>query len=183
MFSKAGRTTALATTAGAALLVLAACGNSTPAASSATSSPAAAAGAAGAIGVHSTPAGTALVDSQGRTIYAFAADTRRHSNCDGSCLHYWPPVPGSEAAMGAKGSVTAQLGAIKRSDGSSQLTVNGWPMYTYIGDSAAGQSNGQGTNLSGGLWWVVNPNGTWITDAGASSPSSPSSSGGNGYGY
>jgi hypothetical protein len=35
-------------------------------------------------------------------------------------------------------------------------------MYTYAGDSQPGQANGQGQNLSGGLWWVVSGNGSWV---------------------
>lgn len=176
MFCSAGRFSALAATTGA-LLLLAGCGSDAPAAGSSTGSGAGSpAAATGAIGVHDTPAGTALVNSQGRTLYAFAADTRRHSNCEGSCLDYWPPVPGSQAATSAQEQVTGRLGTIKRSDGSTQLTVNGYPMYTYVGDSATGQANGQGTNLSGGLWWVVAPDGTWITDKPAGS------TGGNGAG-
>jgi predicted lipoprotein with Yx(FWY)xxD motif len=65
--------------------------------------------------------------------------------------------------------VTAKLATIKRSDGTSQLTANGYPVYTYVGDSAAGQTNGQGKNISGGLWWVVSSNGSWIKKAAATS--------------
>jgi hypothetical protein len=65
-----------------------------------------------------------------------------------------------------------------RSDGSTQLTVDGWPMYTYAGDSKPGQATGQGKNLSGGLWWVIAPSGKWIKDTGGTS-----GSGGGRYGY
>ena len=55
-------------------------------------------------------------------------------------------------------------------------------MYTYLGDSAPGLANGQGTNLSGGLWWVVSPDGTWVKSTTASSGATGSSSGtGGGY--
>jgi len=57
-----------------------------------------------------------------------------------------------------------------------QLTVNGWPMYTYAGDAAAGDATGQGKNLSGGLWWVVDPSGAWVKKA-----ASTSSGGKGGY--
>ena len=78
-------------------------------------------------------------------------------------------VSGAPSRMGSEpGSlrhspeVSATLGTIKRSDGSTQLTVNGWPMYTYSADSGPGQASGQGENLSGGLWWVVAASGAQI---------------------
>jgi Secreted repeat of unknown function len=64
----------------------------------------------------------------------------------------------------------------------SSWTPHGFPMYSYAGDSGPGQASGQGKNLSGGLWWVVAPSGSWIkTTGGSSSGSSPSSSSGGGY--
>jgi predicted lipoprotein with Yx(FWY)xxD motif len=157
----------------AALLTLAACGGGDGSRSS--SSPAA---AAGGIGKTSTSLGTILTDSAGMTLYAFAADQK------GICLTYWPPVPAKTAPKDPSG-VTAHLGVLTRSDGTKQLTVDGWPMYTYVGDHASGDTSGQGTNLSGGLWWVVGPDGSWIKDAagssGPSSPSYPQSQGNGGY--
>ena len=58
--------------------------------------------------------------------------------------------------------VTAKLATIKGSDGTTQLTVNGWPAYTYAADSEPGEASGQGKNLSGGLWWVFAPDGKQI---------------------
>jgi predicted lipoprotein with Yx(FWY)xxD motif len=55
----------------------------------------------------------------------------------------------------AGAGVTGKLGTIKRSDGSTQATYNGHPLYTYVGDSAPGQAKGNGLNLSGGLWHEV----------------------------
>jgi predicted lipoprotein with Yx(FWY)xxD motif len=51
--------------------------------------------------------------------------------------------------------VTGQLGVITREDGTSQLTVAGHPLYTFAGDTAPGQTNGQGKTLDGGLWTVA----------------------------
>jgi predicted lipoprotein with Yx(FWY)xxD motif len=51
--------------------------------------------------------------------------------------------------------VTGRLGTIKRADGSTQATYNGHPLYTYVGDTSAGQGNGNNLNLNGGLWRVV----------------------------
>jgi predicted lipoprotein with Yx(FWY)xxD motif len=184
------RTRAVAALAasGAAALLLSACGGGGSGSGGSASSGASASGAvdkaaAGKISVGHTTAGQVLVDTKGRTLYAFATDSRGHSSCSGSCLAYWPAVPGKDAKSGATAKVTAHLGTIKRSDGSTQLTVNGYPMYTYAGDSKAGQDNGQGKNLSGGLWWVVSPNGAWVKSPSGSGSSSSSSSSGSRSGY
>jgi predicted lipoprotein with Yx(FWY)xxD motif len=130
----------------------------------------------------STPVGTVLVDQQGKAMYVFAADQPGQSNCTGSCLTYWPPVAAPQSIPADPAGVSAKLGVLKRSDGSRQLTVNGWPVYTYVGDSTPGAITGQGLDLSGGLWWVVSPSGSQITTSPSSSSSAGSSSSG-GYGY
>jgi predicted lipoprotein with Yx(FWY)xxD motif len=169
----------------ASALLLAACGStaSTSSGSAPSSSPTAPVAATGALlATASTPLGSILVDGKGMTVYLFAADTPGHSACSGSCATYWPPVPAPATLPATLTGVTGTLGEITRTDGSKQLTVNGWPVYTYAADSAAGMASGQGKNLSGGLWWVLSPSGTAVkTSAGASSPSpstSKSSAGG-----
>jgi predicted lipoprotein with Yx(FWY)xxD motif len=175
--------------AGAAsvLLLTAACGGS-----SGTASPASSGGATAKSGTaksstanvstESTGAGKILVDAQGRTMYAFAADSKGKSNCSGSCLTYWPAVPAGSKTPKASAGVTATFGVLHRQDGTAQLTVDGYPMYTYVGDTKPGATTGQGKNLSGGLWWVVSPSGKWITKAGSATGSATkSSSGRNGY--
>jgi predicted lipoprotein with Yx(FWY)xxD motif len=146
------------------VLALAACGGSSyggsAAAQPSASKAAAASGAAVATG--NTDVGTVLVDSSGKTLYAFAADAKDHSNCSGSCAQYWPPVTVAKGSPTAAKGVSATLGTTTRTDGSMQLTVDGWPMYTYAGDAKAGDATGQGKNLSGGLWWVVDPSGQWV---------------------
>jgi predicted lipoprotein with Yx(FWY)xxD motif len=138
----------------------------------------------GAIATRSTSVGTVLTDGAGQTMYAFAADKKGVSHCSGSCLTYWPPVSAS-AAPKAAADVTAHLGTITGTDGQKQLTVDGWPMYTYVGDSNPGDTTGQGLDESGGLWWVVAPDGTWIKGSGSTSSGSSSSSSdqGNGMSY
>ncbi len=147
------------------VLALAACGGSSYGGSAATqpsgSIKPAAAASGSAVATGQTDVGTVLVDQNGKTLYAFAADAKNHSNCSGSCAQYWPPVAASGSPTASK-DVSATLGTTTRSDGSTQLTVNGWPMYTYAGDAKAGDATGQGKNLSGGLWWVVDPSGQWV---------------------
>src|SRR5580704_9694106 len=95
---------------------------------------------------------TVLTNAKGFTLYSFAPDTPATSKCYGSCAAYWPPVTGSTTASPG---VPGQVGTIKRTDGSEQLTYNGHPLYTYIGDSAPGQARGNNLNLNGGLWHEV----------------------------
>jgi predicted lipoprotein with Yx(FWY)xxD motif len=95
---------------------------------------------------------TVLTNATGKTLYWFAPDTPSKSVCNGSCAGYWPPVAGPvTAGPGVHGT----LGTIKRADGSVQETYNGHPLYTYVGDSAPGQANGNNLNLNGGLWHEV----------------------------
>jgi predicted lipoprotein with Yx(FWY)xxD motif len=95
---------------------------------------------------------TVLTNGKGFTLYSFAPDTPTTSKCYGTCAAYWPPVIGSSAAgSGLPGKTTT----IKRTDGSLQLTYNGHPLYTYVGDSAPGQASGNNLNLNGGLWLEV----------------------------
>jgi predicted lipoprotein with Yx(FWY)xxD motif len=95
---------------------------------------------------------TVLTNAKGFTLYSFAPDTPASSKCYGSCAVYWPPVTGTTAAgQGLPGKVTT----ITRTDGSHQLTYNGHPLYTYIGDTAPGQARGNNINLNGGLWHEV----------------------------
>jgi predicted lipoprotein with Yx(FWY)xxD motif len=126
----------------------------------------------------STGIGTVLVNSAGHTIYWFAKDTPTTSNCTGSCATYWPPVKGPVTAA-AGTSLPGKFGTIKRSDGTVQATYDGHPLYTYVADSAPGKTSGNGTNLSGGLWWAMTPTGAIPKAHPATSSSAPS----GGYGY
>src|SRR5580700_4358729 len=93
-----------------------------------------------------------LTDSRGLTLYWFAPDTSTKSVCYGSCAAYWPPATGTPSAGPG---VTGTLGTITRTDGTRQATYDGHPLYTYIGDNAPGQANGNNLNLNGGLWHEV----------------------------
>jgi predicted lipoprotein with Yx(FWY)xxD motif len=141
--------------AAAGLALIAACGDSSkPTAAEPPPSPTAA-----VISAQATPLGTILVNDKGRTVYVFGNDKTSASTCNGACAANWPPVVAPATVPSSAPGVTGALGTTTRSDGSKQLTVAGHPVYTFGGDSAAGQTNGQGINLDGGLWTVVQPSG------------------------
>jgi predicted lipoprotein with Yx(FWY)xxD motif len=92
---------------------------------------------------------TVLTDARGFTLYWFAPDTPARSACGGVCAGYWPPLTGTPSAGPG---VTGTLGTIKRPGGTTQVTYNRHPLYTYAGDTAPGQAFGNNLNLNGGLW-------------------------------
>jgi predicted lipoprotein with Yx(FWY)xxD motif len=185
--------------AAAAATLLAACGSSSPSSSggsaSGSSAPAAASSAPAAAATPSTSAaglstastakGTILVTAQGYAVYMFAIDSATKSNCDATCLKFWPALTGTPTA--ASGSnLTGKFGTITGTGGITQATYNGHPLYLFVEDKKPGQVNGNGVNTSGGLWYALNPSGNKISTTAAKSGSSASAStggGSGGYGY
>jgi predicted lipoprotein with Yx(FWY)xxD motif len=168
-----GRRVAAAVGAAGLVLLAAACGgSSTPSASpssaaassSSTSTPAASATASAAaaaaveLKTESTKLGTVLTDDKGKTVYWFAKDTSTASACTGACATAWPPVIGMpQAASGT--TLTGRFGTIRRSDGTLQATYNGHPLYTFEGDTAPGQTNGNGIIAFGAAWSAITVSG------------------------
>jgi predicted lipoprotein with Yx(FWY)xxD motif len=95
---------------------------------------------------------TVVTSAKGFTLYWFVPDTATTSKCYGVCAQYWPPVLGTPKAGPG---VTGALGTIKRSDGTTQATYDGHPLYTYASDSAPGQATGNNITLNGGVWHEV----------------------------
>jgi predicted lipoprotein with Yx(FWY)xxD motif len=162
--------------AAAGLAALGACGSSGTSGTPSGSSTASSSAAATAVGLKTAKVSgtTVLTNAKGFTLYSFAPDTATKSTCNGACATSWPPV---KAAAGAS-AVKAPFATIKRSDGSTQLTFDGHPLYTFVGDRAPGQANGNGVNAFGGLWHEAPASGS-PAPAGNSS----SGSGGAGSGY
>jgi predicted lipoprotein with Yx(FWY)xxD motif len=126
-----------------------------------TSTTASTGGGTAVISVATNPKlGQILVDSQGNTVYYFLKDKQggKTSTCSGACAGVWPPVTGTP--KGEKGAQTSKLGTVKRSDGSTQVTYNGWPLYTYTGDSKPGDTNGNDFEQFGAEWYAITPAGT-----------------------
>lgn len=125
---------------------------------SAASSPAA---PTGAVAVGTTRnLGQFLVDSQGRTLYVFQKDTGTASTCYSACAAIWPPLTASAAPHAGPGVVANQLGRTLRTDGATEVTYDGHPLYYYAADTGPGQTQGQGLNQFGGSWHVIAPSGT-----------------------
>ncbi len=120
--------------------------------------------------------GTFLVDGTGRALYLWEADSAGKSTCAGSCAAAWPPVPATSTVTASGGALASDLSTITRSDGSKQVAYDGHPLYYFVGDKSAGQTNGQGSNAFGAKWWLVAPSGTAIT-----SSSTATKSAGGGY--
>jgi predicted lipoprotein with Yx(FWY)xxD motif len=103
--------------------------------------------------------GTILVDSEGRALYDFHKDKGGTSSCYGACAGAWPPLltEGDPQAQGA--ADRSLLGTTKRKDGTVQITYNGWPLYTYIGDQNPGEANGNDIDQFGAEWYALQPSG------------------------
>lgn len=108
--------------------------------------------------------GTVLVSGKGLTLYIYLPDAQSsHSRCTDVCAGAWPPVelPAGVSSAPIGGEARASLiGTTTRPGGGMQVTYNGWPLYTWTGDSGPGQATGQGIYNLGGLWYVINPDGT-----------------------
>jgi predicted lipoprotein with Yx(FWY)xxD motif len=197
------RTIGIATSVAAVALTAVAYGGSTgvssaaAAAASPTPGPtsSATAPASSMLAMRNTNHGPILVDGKGRTLYLFAADKTTTSTCTGACAAAWPPaLAGSGKPTVGSGLTASMVGTTKRSDGTTQVTYAGHPLYYFSGDMAPGQANGQNLTAFGAKWYVVTPKGTPVTapsvavtgggsssSASASSSSSSSTAGGPVY--
>ena len=131
--------------------------------------------------IKDTKIGNVLASAKGQTIYWYSKDMKGGpSTCTGSCLSAWPMVTGTPAAaMGVK--FAGKLGSVKDATGVVQATYNGYPLYTYSGDMASGDTSGNGV---GGVWHVIS--GQYLsasTSSGSGSTSGSSGSGSSGSGY
>ncbi len=112
-------------------------------------------------------AGSMLVDDKGMTLYIFEKDTPNTSNCYDKCATNWPPLLTTGSPVAGEGVDASKLGVTQRTDGTSQVTYNGWPLYYYAKDAAAGDTTGQGV---GDVWFVIAPDGSEVKGAQAAPP-------------
>ncbi len=116
--------------------------------------------------------GSFLVDDKGMTLYLFTKDTPNTSNCYDKCATTWPPLLTTGKAASGNGVDASKLGTTQRKDGTTQVTYNGWPLYYYAKDKAAGDVTGQDV---GGVWFVVSPAGDKVEFAAAATEAAPTS--------
>jgi predicted lipoprotein with Yx(FWY)xxD motif len=185
----------LLTLAAVALVAIgvAACGGSNNSSDSASAAANTTAGGSDTVSTKSiSGVGTVLVDSQGQALYTNNQDSGMNVACTGSCTAIWVPLmaPSSGQPTSSDQAVQAKLGMVK-SNGSSQVTFGGKPLYSFVQDSP-GQVTGNGfTDDFGGtsFTWTVASTGQASPSANGTNTSSGSSSGGSssgssgGYGY
>ena len=172
------RSLAGAALTGVAALLLTACGSSAtttgttaaPAAATATTTP-----AAGGVTIASATVagvGTVLVNGDGKTLYLLTSEQGGKLTCtdDNGCTKFWPDTElpsGVTSATAGTGVDASKLGTIKSSSGSLYVTYAGWPLYTFVKDTAAGSANGEGINSFGGTWETLTPAGSPVTPTGS----------------
>ncbi|MCE3553616.1 hypothetical protein LWC33_19425 [Pseudonocardia sp. RS11V-5] len=121
----------------------------------------------GGLGTGVTTVGT-VVTTDGFTVYRFANDRNDPSaaTCTGDCAKKWPPVQG-DGQPALQGIPSGLVGTIGRPDGTQQLTLNGWPLYRFSGDTKPGDAKGEGV---GGTWQAMGVNGTPAANGPGASP-------------
>jgi predicted lipoprotein with Yx(FWY)xxD motif len=157
-----------------ASLVRAGCGGG---ASAQAAAPKTANGQPATVGVADSDLGMILVDSQGRTLYLFQKDSGTTSACTGACASAWPPLRVSGQPTVGTGANASLVGTTTRSDGNTQVTYNGHPLYLYAADQNPGDATGQGLTAFGAAWFTVSPAGNQV------SGQATSSGGGGGFSY
>lgn len=110
-----------------------------------------------------TDLGEVLVGPDGRTLYMFDPDAQGDSTCYDQCATAWPPLTVDDDAEPAAGEGVdaALLGTTERTDGTTQVTYDGWPLYYWAQDAAPGDATGQAVN---DVWWVLDASGEPIRD-------------------
>jgi predicted lipoprotein with Yx(FWY)xxD motif len=120
--------------------------------------------------------GSVLVDAEGMTVYLFTPDEGgTASTCYGSCEAAWPPVLSEGRPTAGEGASSSALGTTKRKDGSTQVTYEGHPLYTFSGDEAPGEANGQELD---GTWFALDEAGTAVQGQASGSAESEEDEGG-----
>lgn len=104
--------------------------------------------------------GKFLTGEDGKSLYMFTPDTATTSACNTGCVDSWPPftLESGETVKGGDG-VTGAFTMITRQDGSTQVVYAGHPLYYFSGDSAAGDTNGEGLNSK---WYLLGADGSQI---------------------
>jgi predicted lipoprotein with Yx(FWY)xxD motif len=167
----------------AVVLIASGCGGGSSSNSTSNASASAANGGDTVSGSEVSGLGTVLVDSEGLTVYMFAKDEGTTSSCYGACAEGWPPVIATGKSNAGEGAISSQLGTTKRKDGSMQVTYAGHPLYTFAGDTAPGEANGNESTAFGGKWSAMDEAGEAVAGTAEAPEEETSESSGGGYGY
>ena len=120
------------------------------------------------IKVRSVSLGKILVNGSSQTLYLFEKDKNGKSACSGACATNWPPLLTKGTPKASGGVKSSLLGTTKRSDGTTQVTYGGWPVYTFVADkNKPGSTKGEGVDAFGAEWYVVGTNGKKIEKEGS----------------
>jgi len=114
------------------------------------------------VAIKSSGLGRILVDAKGRTLYLFEKDKGTTSSCYGACASGWPPYTTLAAPQAGSGAAASLLGTTTRTDGTTQVTYKGHPLYYFVGDTKPGEVTGEGVNAFGAKWYVLAPSGNKI---------------------
>jgi predicted lipoprotein with Yx(FWY)xxD motif len=99
--------------------------------------------------------GPIVTDANGFTLYLFTKDAEGGvPTCVDGCATAWPPALVTEPLVVGPGIDPALVSTVQTING-LQLKIGKWPLYLYAGDTAPGETGGQG---SGDVWFVVGPN-------------------------
>jgi predicted lipoprotein with Yx(FWY)xxD motif len=102
-----------------------------------------------------------------RAVYLFEKDTGTTSSCYGACAGTWPPVLTTGSPLTGSGATASLLGTAKRTDGTTQVTYAGHPLYYFAGDQNPGDISGEGSQSFGAGWDLIAPAGKKVEKPGA----------------
>ncbi len=109
--------------------------------------------------------GDYIADADGRALYMFEADTQGKSGrnavstCKDECAGAWPPFVREGTTEASEGISADLVGMLERSEGTTQVTYNGWPLYYYVKDENPGDTTGHDIEDFGAEWYLLTPAG------------------------
>lgn len=102
--------------------------------------------------------GPILFDGRGQAIYLFDVEATTEPRCYDACADAWPPVVTDGAPLAGDGVRSSLLGTTRRTDGTTQVTYGGHPLYFYAHEGAH-EVKCHDVFLNGGNWYAVQPDG------------------------
>ncbi len=119
-----------------------------------------------AVSVAKSRLGRILVGANGRTLYLFTKDSRTKSACSGACAAAWPPLRANGKPAVGRGANASLVGTT----GDGQVTYNGHPLYFFVKDKKARDTNGEGVTAFGGTWFAVSAAGNRVSPPASPTP-------------